>query len=312
VTRLLDTLTFGRRRRYRRMMRQLHRLDVPRSRPRAAAAGLVAGVTALGVAGAVVAVPVAYRHARALLPVPVEAAAQAEVPRPEGWPPAGVGDAGRRLLPVVAAPAGTGGFRFENTQDDGRTPVGWDPCRPIRYVVSGEAPAGAERILREAVAQISEAAGLRFTFAGPTGERPTDKREPYQPDRYGEQWAPVLVAWSDPRESPDLVGDTMGLGGAWRFPEPTADGWGREGYVTGSVVLDRPQFVRVLRSGRSDAVAVARSVVVHELGHVLGLAHVASRRQLMHPETQPHITSLRGGDRRGLAALGRVACLPGL
>jgi hypothetical protein len=271
---------------------------------------VVAGVTAACVVGATVALPAAYRHVRALLPSGTSVAAG--VPRPDGWPPAGVGSGPRRLRPAVTSPAGTGGYRFENVQDDGRTPVGWDPCRPIRYVVRGTAPAGAERAVAEAVAQIGAAAGLRFAFSGRTEERPAENREPYQPGRYGEKWAPVLIAWSDPRESPELAGDTMGLGGAWRFPEPTADGWGREAYVTGSVVLDRPQFVRMLRSGRPDAVALARSVVVHELGHVMGLAHVESRRQLMHPVTQPDITSLRAGDRRGLAALGGVACVPGL
>jgi hypothetical protein len=212
----------------------------------------------------------------------------------------------------VAAPPGKGGFTFENVQADRRTPVGWDPCRPVRYVVRGTAPAGAERIVAEAVAQIGEAAGLRFDFVGRTDEEPVARRAPYQPERYGKRWAPVLVAWSTPTQTPALAGDTMGLGGAWRFPEPTERGWGRQAYVTGSVVLDRPQFVEMLSASRPEAAAVARAVVVHELGHVLGLAHVTERRELMYPETQPEVTSLRAGDRRGLAALGRVPCTPGL
>jgi hypothetical protein len=263
------------------------------------------------VAGALLVAPAAYRQARDLFPV-AATAAPAPLPRPADWPPAAAGVSRHRLRPVVPVPPGTGGYRFENLQDDRRTPVGWDPCRPIRYVVRGTPPAGAERIVAEAVADIGAAAGLRFVHAGPTDEAPSADRRPYQPERYGERWAPVLIAWSDPAESPTLAGRTMGLGASWRFPEPTPGKWGRQVYVSGSVLLDRPQFVRLLRSGRADAVAVSRSVVVHELGHVLGLAHVGSRNQLMHPETHPDVTSLRAGDRRGLAALGRVACAPGL
>ena len=52
-------------------------------------------------------------------------------------------------------------------------------------------------------------------------------------------------------------------------------------------------------------------MITHELGHVLGLAHVDDPRQLMFAENLG-TTTLADGDRRGLAALGAGACVPGL
>ena len=36
----------------------------------------------------------------------------------------------------------------------------------------------------------------------------------FQPDRYGDQWAPVLIAWTDESVITDLAGDVAGVGGA--------------------------------------------------------------------------------------------------
>jgi hypothetical protein len=277
------------------------------------AAAVTTGIVVTGLMAGAVAVPIAYRAAAAdALRRPVLPAAAATLPRPENWPRAGVGASAHRLLPPVTPPHGKGGYRFENVQADGHTPVGWDPCRPIRYVVRGRAPAGTERVIGQAVAQVAAATGLRFDYAGTTTEKPVDNRDPYQPGRYGDRWAPLLIAWSNQKETPELKGDTMGLGGAWRVPEPTADGWGKEVYVTGTVWLDKPQVAQMLAAGgrRSDPVGIARALVMHELGHALGLAHVRDRRQLMYPETHEDVTTLAAGDRRGLAALGRVECAP--
>ena len=59
-------------------------------------------------------------------------------------------------------------------------------------------------LVREAIAAVSAATGLRFVDDGTTEEGPSDTRSPYQPEVYGERWAPVLFAWSDPVESPRL------------------------------------------------------------------------------------------------------------
>jgi hypothetical protein len=48
-------------------------------------------------------------------------------------------------------------------------------------------------------------------------------------------------------------------------------------------------------------------VVLHELGHLVGLDHVRDRGELMFP-TANDVVGYGPGDLQGLAALGRGAC----
>ncbi len=49
------------------------------------------------------------------------------------------------------------------------------------------------------------------------------------------------------------------------------------------------------------------SVVLHELGHAMGLAHTPDTRQLMATILPRTVTDLQSGDRAGLTKLGRTA-----
>lgn len=159
--------------------------------------------------------------------------------------------------------------------------------------------------MHEAVAVASAATGLQFIYDGLTDEAPSDNRESFQPGRYGDRWAPVLVAWSSPAESPGLAGDVIGLGGSATVSANGAD-WV---YVSGQVQLDAPEMNRLLQA--SAGREAARSVVIHELGHVLGLDHVDDPTQLMFANANS-ITTLQDGDLAGLALLGKGECVPQL
>jgi predicted Zn-dependent protease len=61
----------------------------------------------------------------------------------------------------------------------------------------------------------------------------------------------------------------------------------------------------------SGGAAVARAVILHELGHLVGLDHVSDAEQLMFP-TANHARDFSDGDLAGLVQLGQGACVPGL
>lgn len=222
-------------------------------------------------------------------------------------PPAGVEERSTRLRPAPVAPAGSGGWAATLIDPHTAQPVGFDPCRPIRLVVNPEgAPPGSRALVVKAFTDMAHRAGFEVVDAGTSTERPSVARDPYQPGRYGKRWAPVLIAWASPAQDPRLAGDTIGLGGS----APAAAGGGPLTYVTGQITLDRTQAGPLMKDPESRSQLAA--AVAHEAGHVLGLAHVDDRNQLMYPDTNPDVSTPRDGDLRGLVAVGVGACRPDL
>jgi hypothetical protein len=145
----------------------------------------------------------------------VSAAAPSAEPAALGMPhpTPGVESADVPLGTSLPAPAEAGEYGFVQLQADGVTPVGYDPCRPIHYVVRPDnAPAGGGQVIHDAVARTTEVTGFRFIDDGPTDEPLSDHRAPYQPGRYGDRWAPVLLTWDTEAEQPDLIADVAGFG----------------------------------------------------------------------------------------------------
>lgn len=202
---------------------------------------------------------------------------------------------------------------------DGCNPVRFNACEPVHYVVNPELAPSTEALndVHEAIARLAEVSGLRFVFDGPSEETFMGAwgefvRPPYQPDRYGERWAPLLVGWTSGGFAPPEVTGTQRViaGGG----HPTVVG---HVVVTGQVALNADVVVDLdtnesLPAGFGPGVTWGR-VLLHELGHAVGLGHVSDPAQLMHePLTDhPHAPAeYAAGDRTGLRLIGReLGCL---
>jgi len=216
-------------------------------------------------------------------------------------PPPGLEEADAPLSAPKAPAAVSNSYRFLAVNGDGR-PVGYSPCRPLHYVVNNDlVPAGAEHLIPAAIETVSLATGIRFIDDGATSEQPSGQRAPYQPDTYGDRWAPVLIAWTTPEAAPQLKGKVIGTGGSTHY----SYGEGPKTFVTGSLELDAPQITEELR--QPDGEQYATAVILHELGHVMGLEHVDDPTQLMYPEIGTP-EGLAAGDLNGLYELGKAQC----
>jgi hypothetical protein len=158
----------------------------------------------------------------------------------------------------LRSPSTGGTYQFAGFQADGSAPVAYDPCRPIHYVVRADnEPAGGEQLIDNAVITLSQLTGLTFIDDGLTDEAPNDQRQRFQPDRYGDRWAPILISWDTVAEEADFITDIAGLGGSLS----TSAGNGPLVYVTGAVELDAAQFVQLLSLPNGEA--AARAIVLH-------------------------------------------------
>jgi len=206
--------------------------------------------------------------------------------------------------PAPLARRGTS-YAFMHHQADGVTPVTWDPCRPIHFVTrqTGK-PAGGDALVAHAMTALTKATGLHFVDDGATTESLSGTRAVYQPHRYGDRWAPVLITWETPTEQPRLGGAVAGLSGPSLVTLPGSDA----AYVSGTVELDGRQIATAERVEP----AAARLIVMHELGHLVGLDHVTDPTQVMNPVTTHGLQGYAAGDLTGLARLGQGECRPDL
>ena len=208
-----------------------------------------------------------------------------------------IGLGGERPLPAPTVLVKGGTFHYSMTQPgDDSEPVGWDPCEEIRYRVNPDGePPGGRALIERAVARISDATGLAFEDEGDTDARPF----PGGLKLFGRA-DPVVIGWAAPTEYPELAAQVAGIGGA----VAERGGGGRLHFVSGGVVLDVEAFTP---SAVAQQPRVLEAIVLHELAHVVGLAHVSEPMELMFADNTGQI-SFGPGDLEGLARLGSLPC----
>lgn len=199
-----------------------------------------------------------------------------------------------RLLPAVTPTVRSAAYTFEQTDYQG-DPVTYDPCKPLRYVIN---PAGAPpnylSFIDPAIKDAQAATGLKFEYDGLSRDDASTRRNATRSE-------PVLISFVSAIDRSVPHAETVGLGGS---TYATINGRKQPHYLTGHVELLRSFFARQSASGDT---AAEQSVVMHELGHVLGLGHVQDPREVMFPTSHGQIT-YGVGDLNGLARLGDGQC----
>ncbi|MGZ4131425.1 MAG: matrixin family metalloprotease [Actinomycetota bacterium] len=191
-------------------------------------------------------------------------------------------------------------------QHDG-SPVRWDPCTPIHYALYPRfAPPDASQLLQDVTQHVTDATGIRFVYDGMTSWSPeAEEVAQYAATAPTFHYLAVLIAWLPatrfknfaPPSKILAVGIPYSPSGAYR-------------YVSGMIVVNADQEM-------PDNWAMRYSlgpVLLHEFGHLMGLAHVDDPEQLMWSDHAPgsqkgDIPDLTtndwgAGDRAGLEKLG--------
>lgn len=182
-----------------------------------------------------------------------------------------------------------GHYAFMAVQPGTDVPVTYQVCRPITYLVDDTNEVqGGQRMIDEAVAEVSRRTGLQFVSMGTTSHEQGSGR------------VVLRIAWSDEQQVPQLAGDTVGIGGSSSVLMPS----GRRYFDSGEISLDAPDLARTLVE---TGPASVRAVIMHELAHVVGLDHVSDRNELMYQNNLGK-TDFGPGDLEGLTLLGQGGC----
>jgi hypothetical protein len=197
------------------------------------------------------------------------------------------------------------GYGFLDTRPySGRTvPVRWNPCEPIRYEVNlVGAPADALDQIQRATSRVTEATGIPFAYDGTThrtlGQTGHDS---FYPNGVEGTYYPVLFIWIPHERMVRLTDEQDVL--AFTHPElgeaERSDQW-----VSGWIVVD------IGGHFESDGRYSLELVLMHELGHLVGLDHVPDQDELMFsdevaPDASPEQMYDWGpGDEAGLELVG--------
>ncbi|GGQ49723.1 zinc metalloprotease [Couchioplanes azureus] len=217
--------------------------------------------------------------------------------------------------PATAAPAATASARAAAPGNrkawatfDPR--ARWNPCAVIGYRFNpARAPKGALTDLEGAIRRISSATGLRFAYRGTTTAVPHATKG-YNPDYPSD--TQLVVAWVDPGKQSEWLpkNGPAGVGGPAWTTGYTAKGTKVGLILWAGVVLN----TRVTLTGGFGAgprvgwQGTRGQLLMHELGHAVGLDHpeIRDQKQIMYPMMTRKKAVWGAGDLTGLTVVGKA------
>jgi hypothetical protein len=238
-----------------------------------------------------------------------------------------VASAAAAVTGVPGSPVGTPGasagspaysLSYQTYPDGEKVVARWNPCQPaVTFKVNpkhaAKTKAGRARAVRDAkgaIARLSYETGISFRYTGRTSRIPKNTSDEWA-DRMPN--AELDIAWVNQTKTKgrtDLLGRAgrgyaAGTGGYsykfWRVGDGPWNGVSGRGFV----VLNAAQNKK-FRPGFGSG-ATRGDLLLHELGHVVGLNHVGSNDEVMYPTIiRRGKAGYNAGDRAGLARLGRA------
>jgi hypothetical protein len=201
------------------------------------------------------------------------------------------GQADLRIATAVAARGNPDAYNF--TAKVNGVPIHWNKCDRIGFrVYTRDAPRRGIAQAREAVSRLNKASGLRFVYQGRSQAKPS------QYDRYARD-TKLVVGWTAPRRSPIPFGGAAGYGGvSYSSTGEILNGFA----LLNSAVKLAPGFGRGPREGVQGTIG---QVLMHELGHAVGLDHVGNQPQIMYGTATRKPATWGAGDRNGLVRVGK-------
>jgi len=219
---------------------------------------------------------------------------------------------------ATAAPASAASASYTlqyNTLGNGQRVVArWNPCRTHTWKVNLASVPTKTRsaVLAEtltAMRVLAAKTGMSFTYKGATFEVPRVGSD-------AKQSADIIIAYTTPAKTNySLAGSTAGQGGYTGGWTSTSDGTTTtysSGISTGFLVIDTPDMLAHFQAGFGTGLRRG-NLLLHELGHVVGLGHVNNPGLLMNPISSSRTPNgFAAVELAGLAKIGRSAgCEPG-
>ena len=219
-----------------------------------------------------------------------------------------VADSNQESAPVTfnVKPAYTPPGRAAEYEFLVKSPIArWDPCGVIGWRINTrQSTSGALRDARIAFHRLSQATGFTFRYRGTTTRIPQMDSNSWFPSH-----TQIVVAWARKGQSSLFEysprADAVGVP-YYYMGYHNGDGSDAYRIATGSVVIDSQLRVK---GGYGRGVSRG-DILLHELGHVMGLGHVDAGSEMMNAVMTRGAAVYGKGDLAGLEARGaEMGCL---